>query len=81
MRAARLVCAVVDHRWVLGRLASSWARELVPGWPCYHNRACTRCGVEQWRADEAERDAQRIQDVRRMLRGTRGQAEAGDESV
>ena len=79
MKAKRVVCVVKGHPWVIGRLAESWARDLVPGKKSYHNRACARCATEQWNADDIEKEADRILELKRLLGGT--EVAANTESI
>jgi hypothetical protein len=77
MKAKRVICVIKGHEWIVGRLAQSWARDLVKGEKSYHNRACTRCDLEQWNADKIEKEADRILGVKRMLGVTETQAKLG----
>ena len=83
MKAKRVVCIIKDHKWVVGRVAERWARDLIPDKKSYHNRACTRCEKEEWNADEVEKDAERILMMRDRLGATKQQAELepGDRLV
>ena len=69
MKARIVFCIIKGHDWIYGRVAELWARELIPGKTSYHNRACRRCTHEQWNADEIEKEADTIRQVRRMLGG------------
>lgn len=75
MGPSRIVCMVKDHQWVTGRVAEQWARELIKGKKSYHNRACSRCGKEQWNADDVEAEAERMLMMKERLGVTRKQAE------
>jgi len=74
VKAKRVICVIKDHEWVFGRVAERWARALVPGKKSYHNRACSRCTKEEWNADDIEKEAERILQLKRMLGGTEVQA-------
>jgi len=76
MKVKRVICIVTKHKWVLGRVAERWARELVPSKKGYHNRACTRCDKEEWHADVVEKEAERILGVRKRLGFTKAQSES-----
>ncbi len=77
MKAKRVICVIKGHNWVVGRVAERWVRDLVPDEKSYHNRACIRCLKEQWNADVAEKEAERILSIRDMLGGTEVQANIG----
>jgi hypothetical protein len=71
----KLRCVFKGHDWVYGRAAGKWARALVKGQKCYHNRACKHCGKEEWHADNAEKKADYIRSLKDMLGTSRRQAE------
>lgn len=66
----KLKCLIKGHLWMVGRVADRESRHLVDA-KSYHNRACGRCGKEEWNADEVEAEAERIRVVREMLHETR----------
>lgn len=72
----RFRCLIGRHEWVIGRAAHSHARQLVDK-KNYHNRACKHCGKEEWNADEAEAEADRVVLLKDKLGYTRHQAELG----
>ena len=74
MKAKRVICVVKGHEWICGRLAESRARDMVKGEKSYHNRACTRCSKEEWNADDVEKEAERLLQLKLMLGGTEVQA-------
>lgn len=74
VKAKRVVCVIKGHEWVVGRAAGKWARALVPDEKSYHNRACTRCAKEEWNADDVEKEADRILQLKQMLGGSETQA-------
>jgi hypothetical protein len=83
MKAKRVICVVKGHEWIVGRVAESWARELVKDKKSYHNRACSRCEKEEWNADDVEKEAERLMVLRDRLGYTKKQAdlEPGDQPV
>jgi len=74
MKAKRVICVVKGHVWIAGRVADRVIRDLVPGRQSYHNRACSRCGAEQWNADDVEAEAERLRVLKERLGVTRTQA-------
>ncbi|MGD9725453.1 MAG: hypothetical protein AB7L09_00990 [Nitrospira sp.] len=83
MKAKRVICVVKGHVWVLGRVAGRVDRELVPGLKSYHNRACSRCDLEEWNADEVEAEAERIRLLKERMGFSKDQSELEpiDQSV
>ena len=75
MKAKRVICIVKGHEWIAGRVAEQWARDVVKSRPSYHNRACTRCDVEEWNADDVEAEAGRLQLLKERLGFTKKQAD------
>jgi|3_EtaG_2_1085321.scaffolds.fasta_scaffold30222_4 hypothetical protein len=69
-------CLIGRHEWVVGRAAQEQARQLVTK-KNYHNRACKHCGKEEWNADEAEAEADKVMLLKDRLGYTRKQAELG----
>ena len=67
-----LTCLLRGHAWIYGRVAASDVRRVVKGWPCYHDRECSRCGKQDMAATRAERECARIQRVSERLLSTRG---------
>lgn len=75
MKAKRVICIVKGHEWVAGRLAESWAREVITSKSSYHNRACTRCKKEEWNADKTETEADLVIQLKQRLGLTKTQAD------
>ena len=64
-------CLFKGHVWIIGRAADRVARQMAKPRKSYHNRACCHCGKEEWNADEAEADADRVHAVHDLLRETK----------
>jgi len=63
-------CLFRGHVWIVGRVASDWARRTIKPRKRYHNQQCCHCGKEEWHADAAEEEAERFKVVQEMLHKT-----------
>lgn len=74
MKAKRVICVIKGHEWIVGRVAGREHRDLVVK-KSYHNRACTRCGKEEWNADDTEAEAEEIRLMKERLGFSKARAE------
>ena len=59
-------------------MADDQVRQLITR-KSYHNRACKHCGKEEWNADEAEAEAERVTLLKVRLGYTKKQIDLGSD--
>ena len=64
-----------NHDWVYGKAASREALQQFKTWNCWHNRVCAKCDQIDMAADRAEKELDRIMNLRSDMQAFRDPSE------